>query len=123
MSTLFKPIGEINQGQEPAGLPADGDDVMFQMWLPVAAVALLCLAGPAYMAEHNSTAAEQPRWCSAEQTTCGLYEDDGPWMAMVQQWALTGSDHNGRQGTFTCCISRICSLSPRQAITNFCCLV
>lgn len=69
------------------------------MWLPVAAVALLCLAGPAYTAEHNSTAAEQPRWCSAEQTTCGLYEDDGPWMAMVQQWALTGSDHNGRQGT------------------------
>ncbi|XP_022820824.1 uncharacterized protein LOC111352503 isoform X2 [Spodoptera litura] len=77
------------------------------MWLPVAAVALLCLAGPAHMKEHNSTAPEQPRWCSAEQTTCGLYEDDGPWMAMVQQWALTGSDHTGRQG-------RIMALPPAQ---------
>ncbi|KAF9415360.1 hypothetical protein HW555_006950 [Spodoptera exigua] len=77
------------------------------MLLPIAAVALLCLAGSAYTKDHNGTVSDQPRWCSAEQTTCGLYEDDGPWMAMVQQWALTGSEHSGRQG-------RIMALPPAE---------
>ncbi|XP_049697721.2 uncharacterized protein LOC110377652 isoform X2 [Helicoverpa armigera] len=74
--------------------------------LSLAALGVLCLAGAGSAKHSNSTVVDE-RWCGVEQTTCGLHDDDGPWMAMLQQWALETHGTNERHG-------RIMALPPAQ---------
>ncbi|PZC76488.1 hypothetical protein B5X24_HaOG204508 [Helicoverpa armigera] len=74
--------------------------------LSLAALGVLCLAGAGSAKDSNSTVVDE-RWCGVEQTTCGLHDDDGPWMAMLQQWALETQGSNERHG-------RIMALPPAQ---------
>ncbi|KAJ8733594.1 hypothetical protein PYW07_014145 [Mythimna separata] len=73
--------------------------------LPLAAAALLFLAGSVWTTEVNITEAAED-WC-AKYATCSLHDDDGPWMSVLQQWALTAPMHSERQG-------RIMALPPAQ---------
>lgn len=61
----------------------------------LAAAALLLLAGIA-SAQQNSSLVDE-NWCGKENV-CGLHDDDGPWMSVLQQWALSAPEHGERQG-------------------------
>ncbi|XP_075979685.1 uncharacterized protein LOC142978926 [Anticarsia gemmatalis] len=69
-----------------------------------AAVALLIVSCHVH-AEDSAEVTDST--CGLDEQTCALHDEAGPWSALLREWALTATEHQGRHG-------RIMALPPSK---------